>query len=148
MRVARTWISRRLFSNSKSKNNLALPLRISEEVQQALNDKSKPVVSLESTIIKHGLPYPQNMVMATETEKIIRDNGAIPATCAFIDGQPNIGLTRLQLERLSDQYSSRRRVKVSRRDIGYTMAQGIDGVGMLRCRDIYLKVVCVIMIIY
>lgn len=120
MRVARTWISRRLFSNSKSKNNLALPLRISEEVQQALNDKSKPVVSLESTIITHGLPYPQNMVMATETEKIIRDNGAIPATCAFIDGQPNIGLTRLQLERLSDQYSSRRRVKVSRRDIGST----------------------------
>lgn len=105
MRNIRRLMDKRLFSISgvKKRNNLGLPLKITEEIQQALNDKTKPVVSLESTIITHGLPYPQNRIMAKETEKIIRNNGAIPATCAFIDGLPTIGLTDLQLEYLSEQ---------------------------------------------
>lgn len=128
MRIVRHWTSRRLFSNSvRNRHNLALPLRISEEIQQAINDKSKPIVSLESTIITHGLPYPQNIEMATETERIIRSNGAIPATCAFIDGHPCVGLTERQLEYLGDQSLRPRTNKVSRRDIGYTMAAKVNG---------------------
>lgn len=105
----------------------SLQLSISEEVQQALNDRHKPVVSLESTIITHGLPHPDNLSMATEVEKLIRDNGAIPATCAFIDGKPHVGLSTQQLEYLAEQASNHRINKVSRRDIGYTMANKLNG---------------------
>lgn len=101
------------------------PLVISEEVKQALNDKRKPVVSLESTIITHGLPYPQNLSMATEVEQVIRDNGAIPATCAFINGIPHVGLNDKQLTYLSEQSANVN--KVSRRDIGFTMASKQNG---------------------
>lgn len=62
-------------------------LEISPEVQKAL-DEGRPVVALESTIISHGMPYPQNVETALNVEKIIRDNGAIPATTAIIGGWP------------------------------------------------------------
>lgn len=101
---------------------LSLPVVISEEVQQAHSDKTAPVVSLESTIITHGLPYPQNLSMATEVEDLIRKKGAIPATCAFIDGVPYVGLSEEQLGRLAESAVLRTANKVSRRDIGYTLA--------------------------
>lgn len=104
-----------------------LSLEISEEVKQALNDRVKPVVSLESTIITHGLPYPQNLAMAQDVEKVIRDNGGIPSTCAFIHGKPFVGLRTDQLSFLAEESIKGTVNKVSRRDIGYTMANGLHG---------------------
>ena len=62
-------------------------LRFTDEVRDALAD-GRPVVALESTIISHGMPYPQNVAMAREVEQIIRDHGAVPATIAILDGIP------------------------------------------------------------
>ncbi len=98
-------------------NNL---LVINEEVQQAL-DNNKPVVALESTIISHGMPYPQNVEMAKETENIIRENGATPATIAIIDGKIHVGLTEETLETMA---TSEDVAKVSRRDMAYILASG------------------------
>lgn len=83
-----------------------------------------PVVSLESTIITHGFPYPENLVMARAVEQKIRDNGCVPATCAFIKGVPHVGLSGRQIEELAELKSAN---KVSRRDIGATMAQKLNG---------------------
>lgn len=66
-------------------------LSISKEVQTAF-DNNQPVVALESTIISHGMPYPKNVEMAKTVEQIIRDNGAVPATIAIMDGKFKIGL--------------------------------------------------------
>ena len=95
-------------------------LAIDPEVQEALAT-GKPVVALESTIISHGMPYPQNMEMARETEKIIRENGATPATVAVIDGKIQIGLSAGQLELLA---TAKNVAKVSRRDLALTLAGG------------------------
>ena len=80
----------------------------------------KPVVSLESTIISHGMPYPQNVEMAREVEQIIRDAGAVPATIAIIDGKICIGLSGAQLELLG---TSKDAMKVSRRDLPFVLSQ-------------------------
>ena len=80
-----------------------------------------PVVALESTIISHGMPYPQNVAMAREVEQIIRDAGAVPATIAIIDGKICIGLSDAQLELLASAPSV---FKVSRRDLPFVVAQG------------------------
>ncbi len=64
-------------------------LVLTDEVSEALRDGA-PVVALESTIISHGMPYPQNVEMATEVERIIREGGAVPATIAVLDGRPRI----------------------------------------------------------
>lgn len=90
----------------------------STEVQQAMNDK-KPVVALESTIISHGMPYPQNVETARVVEQIIRDNGAVPATIAIMDGKIKIGLSDEELELLGNTPGVS---KVSRRDIGQLIA--------------------------
>lgn len=100
-----------------------LPLQISPEVTQALNDNT-PLVALESTIITHGFSYPENLLMAREVEQAIRANGCVPATCAFIHGVPYVGLNDLQIEYLAEQKGVN---KVSRRDIGVTMAQKLNG---------------------
>ncbi len=80
----------------------------------------QPVVALESTIISHGMPYPQNVQTAREVEQIIRDAGAVPATIAIIDGKICIGLSEEQLELLG---SSPDAMKVSRRDLAYVLSQ-------------------------
>lgn len=103
--------------------SLSRGLFVSPEVKQALAERT-PVVALESTIITHGFPYPQNLEMATLVEQKIRSNGCVPATCAFIKGVPYVGLTNEQIEYLSAQSGVN---KVSRRDIGPTMSQGLDG---------------------
>lgn len=75
-------------------------LHISPEVQHALK-AGQPVVALESTIISHGMPYPQNLKMAREVETIVRENGAVPATIAVLNGTPCVGLTDAQLQQLA-----------------------------------------------
>ncbi|AQM41116.1 pseudouridine-5'-phosphate glycosidase [Staphylococcus cohnii] len=93
-------------------------IEFSKEVAQAKADK-KPIVALESTIISHGMPYPQNVQMATAVENIIRDYGAIPATIALIDGKIKIGLENDELELLA---KSDNVAKVSRRDFAEVIA--------------------------
>lgn len=101
-------------------------LKVSDEVLEAINSK-KPVVALESTIITHGLPYPENIEMAKMVEQEIRNTGAIPATTAFIKGIPKVGLSYQDYEFLADQARKGKVNKVSRRDIAYTMANKLDG---------------------
>lgn len=98
-------------------------LHVSEELRQALLEK-RPIVSLESTIITHGLPYPQNLLMARRVEQEIRNHGAIPATTAFINGVPKVGLDDNELELLANSSNA---MKVSRRDIPYVMSQKLSG---------------------
>jgi pseudouridine-5'-phosphate glycosidase len=93
-------------------------LQFSPEVQAA-RDAGKPIVALESTIISHGMPYPQNVQTAREVEQVIRDAGAVPATIAIIDGRICVGLDGEQLELLGQ---SKEAIKVSRRDLAYVLA--------------------------
>ena len=90
---------------------------ISKEVLNAL-EYDKPIVALESTIISHGMPYPQNIKTALGLENIIRQNGAVPATIAIINGRIKIGLTYDNIEFLS---TNKDIIKVSRRDIPYVI---------------------------
>nr|XP_043632310.1 pseudouridine-5'-phosphate glycosidase isoform X2 [Erigeron canadensis] len=94
-------------------------IKISQDVSTALAN-GKAVVALESTIISHGMPYPQNMETAKEVEAIVRDNGAVPATIAILDGIPCIGLSTDELERLAKLGTQAR--KISRRDIAHVVA--------------------------
>jgi pseudouridine-5'-phosphate glycosidase len=94
-------------------------LQFSPEVQAA-RAAGKPVVALESTIISHGMPYPQNVQTAREVEQVIRDAGAVPATIALIDGRICVGLADDQLERLGNAKDA---LKVSRRDLAYVLAE-------------------------
>ena len=94
-------------------------LQFSPEVQAA-RAAGKPIVALESTIISHGMPYPQNVQTAREVEQVIRDAGAVPATIAIIDGRICIGLSDEQLEVLGNSSDA---LKVSRRDLAYVLAQ-------------------------
>ncbi len=98
-------------------------LVLTDEVAQALNDCT-PVVALESTIISHGMPFPQNVEMATEVERIIREGGAVPATIAVLDGTPRIGLTGDDLHLLA---TSPDVSKISTRDLPYTVSQRTHG---------------------
>ena len=98
-------------------------LVLTDEVAQALNDHL-PVVALESTIISHGMPFPQNVEMATEVERIIREGGAVPATIAVLNGQPRIGLTHDDLHLLA---TSSDVSKISTRDLPYVISQGTHG---------------------
>ena len=98
-------------------------LLFSPEVAAARN-AGRPVVALESTIISHGMPYPQNVQTAREVEQIIRDAGAVPATIAIIDGKICVGLNDEQLERLGTAQDA---IKVSRRDLAYVLSQKLLG---------------------
>ncbi|PKM90705.1 MAG: pseudouridine-5-phosphate glycosidase [Firmicutes bacterium HGW-Firmicutes-10] len=98
-------------------------LDISEEVKRAL-ENSQPVVALESTIISHGMPYPKNVETALKVEQIIRDNGAIPATIAILNGRLKVGLSHDEIEMLGKVGDV---VKASRRDIPFIIAKGLNG---------------------
>lgn len=98
-------------------------MEISKEVKAAIEGK-KPVVALESTIISHGMPYPKNVETALEVEEIIRSMGAIPATIAILNGKIKVGLSHDEIEYLGkakDVY------KVSRRDLPFIIAKGLNG---------------------
>jgi len=98
-------------------------LDINPEVKKAL-DEGKPVVALESTIISHGMPYPQNVETARRVEEIVRENGAIPATIAIINGRLKAGLTAEELEYFGKEKGI---VKASRRDIPFIISKKLDG---------------------
>ncbi len=99
-------------------------LNVSKEVKEALKN-NQPVVALESTIISHGMPYPKNVETALAVEKIIRDNGAIPATIAIIGGKLTVGCSKEEIALLGKQGLSV--PKVSRRDIPFVVAQKANG---------------------
>lgn len=101
-----------------------MDLQLTDEVRTALAE-GRPVVALESTIISHGMPYPDNVAMAREVEAIIRDEGATPATIAVLDGVPRIGLDDAALELLGEGQQTIR--KVSIRDLPYVVARGEHG---------------------
>ena len=99
-------------------------LDVNPEVAEALA-QGKPVVALESTIISHGMPYPQNVETALNVEKIIRENGAVPATIAIIGGRLKAGLTAEEIEYFGKK--GRAIHKASRRDLAVLCAKGEDG---------------------
>ena len=99
-------------------------LQVNPEVAQAVA-QGKPVVALESTIISHGMPYPQNVETALAVEKIIRDNGAVPATIAILGGKLVAGLTPEQIEYFGKKGQAI--AKASRRDLAVLCAKGEDG---------------------
>ena len=95
----------------------------SDEVKKAM-EEGKAVVALESTIISHGMPYPQNIETAKACEEIIRKNGAVPATTAIIGGKIKIGLNEEELEFMA---TSKDIIKASRRDFAYIVSRGLNG---------------------
>ena len=98
-------------------------LDINPEVAKAL-EEGRAVVALESTIISHGMPYPRNVETALKVEEIIRENGAVPATIAILNGRLKVGLTREEIEVLG---SGKNIIKTSRRDIPFIIANKADG---------------------
>ena len=96
-----------------------MQLRLSEEVAAAIKTNAS-VVALESTVISHGLPHPQNLETANRLEQIVRETGAIPATIAVFDGEFCIGLTQDQIEHLAVGKNIR---KISRRDLSVAVAR-------------------------
>lgn len=98
-------------------------LELNEEVKNALNE-GKPVVALESTIISHGMPYPENVKTAIELESLVRSKGAVPATIAIINGKLKAGLTEEEIEFLGKGENIR---KTSRRDIPFIVANNLHG---------------------
>ena len=103
--------------------NLKDYLSVTPEIQEAI-DAGKPVVALESTILSHGMPYPQNVEFAHKVEEIVRAEGAIPATTAIIGGKLKVGLND---EELLTMCKAENVGKVSRRDVAVYLATGMTG---------------------
>lgn len=103
---------------------MAIELSLTEEVRHALAER-RPVVALESTIIAHGMPYPQNVETARQVEEIVREAGSVPATIAIIGGVMKVGLSGGELERFGRE--GRSIAKVSVRDLPFIVARGLDG---------------------
>jgi pseudouridylate synthase len=101
-----------------------MKVKLSSEVKAALA-KGRPVVALESTIIAHGMPYPQNLDMARDVEATIRKEGAVPATIAVVDGALRAGLSDKELERFAKEGPGI--LKVSTRDLAYVVAKKMNG---------------------
>ncbi|MFL2785835.1 MAG: pseudouridine-5'-phosphate glycosidase [Paracoccaceae bacterium] len=100
-----------------------IEIDVSPEVQDAL-DNSQPVVALESTIITHGMPWPENKQVALRVEKSVRDNGAVPATIAVLNGVLKVGLSHQEISELAASQSPR---KLSRADLAICLAQKATG---------------------
>ncbi len=98
-------------------------ITLQEEVRKAIAERA-PVVALESTVITHGLPYPQNLQLAQDMEAEVRQQGALPATVGVVDGRVYVGLEAGQLATLAQ---GKDLVKVSVRDFGPAMAKGLSG---------------------
>ncbi|NQW36505.1 MAG: pseudouridine-5'-phosphate glycosidase [Flavobacteriales bacterium] len=99
-------------------------LDINPEVQHALAE-NRPIVALESTIISHGMPYPKNMETALMVSKTVKDNNAVPATIAIINGRLKVGLTLAEIELLAKE--GKAIIKTSRRDMPYLISQKLSG---------------------
>ena len=111
-------------------------IKISEEVKRALAD-GKAVVALESTIISHGMPYPQNVETALKVEAEVRKSGAIPATIAIINGVPTVGCSKEEIEILGK--AGLTVTKVSRRDIPIVISKGLNGATTVAGTMIFAK---------
>ena len=99
-------------------------LEVSTEVKHALR-KNQPVVALESTIISHGMPYPENVETALRVELAVRNQGAIPATIAILDGKLKAGLSEAEITQMGQ--AGRAAIKTSRRDIPVLLSKGLAG---------------------
>ena len=99
-------------------------LKISDEVAEAIKT-GKPIVALESTIISHGMPYPRNVETALNVERIVRENGAIPATICIIGGKITVGASKEEIEYLGKM--GLKVHKASRRDLPVLLSKGMDG---------------------
>ncbi len=99
-------------------------LKVSEEVSEAIR-AHRPVVALESTIISHGMPYPKNVETALNVERIVRENGAVPATVCIIGGKLTVGASADEIEYLGK--TGLKVPKASRRDLPVLLSQGLDG---------------------
>ena len=127
--ISSLWTSYRSLSTNRSF------LRISEEVQEALNSK-KPVVALETTIYTHGntslqvvkvsanelligFPYPDNIALASHLESVVRINGGVPATIGIIDGVARVGMSPEELIQLTSSAGHENTLKISGRDLGF-----------------------------
>lgn len=97
-----------------------MSIRVNQEVEAALREK-RPVIALESTIISHGMPYPQNVETAYRVEQIVREHGAVPATVGIVDGVGVVGLSKEEIEEMGKRGQSI--PKVSRRDLPVVMAE-------------------------
>lgn len=104
-------------------NSLNMPFSIAPLVESTLS-KKLPILALESTIIAHGMPHPDNLAFAKKAEALVRKHGVIPATIAIIDGKVHIGLNNKQLELLS---SNKRIEKIAVRDIAFAITQKLTG---------------------
>ena len=118
-------------------------LDVLPEIQDALHD-GRPVVALESTIISHGMPYPENEKFANDVEKLIRDEGAVPATIAVINGRLKVGLTPDDLSLMAHGENI---AKVSRRDLPYLTAMKQTGATTVattrKCAGMWLPIVSI-----
>ncbi|KAK0346101.1 hypothetical protein LTR91_012773 [Friedmanniomyces endolithicus] len=125
---ARTRLDNRPLTPHEEKTNAYIRFsQVSEEVQQAVAER-RPVVALESTIYTHGLPYPDNLALASRLESLVRVNGGVPATIGILEGVARVGLGADELTRLVSSSGAR---KVSRRDLGFACGMtGIDGKGL------------------
>ena len=101
-----------------------MPIRIGESVRAAL-DERRGVVALETTLIVHGLPRPENLEVAYELEEIVAATGAVPATIGVVGGVPVVGLSHDEIEHLAT--SPDPVAKLSARDLGLAIARGVDG---------------------
>jgi len=99
-------------------------INLTPEVAQALQN-NQPVVALESTIISHGMPYPKNMETAFQVEAAVREEGAVPATIALMDGKIKVGLEKNEIQFLAKK--GRNVIKTSRRDIPYVLSRKLTG---------------------
>jgi pseudouridylate synthase len=116
-------MSAKLRAKGRERNSVADIFRLSEEVETALAE-NRAVVALESTVIAHGLPRPQNLETAHRLERIVRDSGSVPATIAVLKGVLRVGLDEGQLEYLARQENIH---KLSRRDLPVAVAKRWDG---------------------
>lgn len=114
-------------------------LDINPEIKKTIFEGG-PVVALESTIISHGMPYPKNVETALAVEQMIRDNGAVPATIAILDGRIKIGLTPEEIEILGKSHDA---VKASRRDIPFILAKGLTGATTVAATMILADLACI-----
>jgi len=113
-----------------------MKIKIQDEIKDALIS-GQPVVALESTIISHGLPYPDNLATANALEEAVRQKGAVPATIAIFDGLPHIGLDAEKLALLADPNSKIE--KVSRRDIPYLLSSRTHGATTVAATMLFAK---------
>jgi len=112
-------------------------LDLNPKVKQALA-ANRPIVALESTIISHGMPYPKNLETAMQVSQTVRDNGAVPATIAIINGRLKAGLTKSEIELLAKE--GQKVLKTSRRDLPYVVSKKLNGATTVAATMIIAKI--------